>query len=795
MNCDASTPPDPTVAPVVIPPGNNILNIVSGTYTGLPNSFEIQGDGNNTITMTGGSVSGGILTGNGQDHFDMRGGTVSGHINQGVGGSVDTFTMSGGTVGSLEQGGGLDTFMMTGGTILGAFTEGDFITVTGGSIGSVNMTIGNNVFTMSGGQIVGDVIGGGDNDTFSLSGGAVGGNVNLGNGSNRLTVSGGSIGNGITTGTGSDRLTWSGGTISNAINLGAGDDQATLANLTNANLATTTLVDGGAGNDKLTFANSTVGGIAQFQNWETIALTQASRVTLDSNLTLGGADTQTGTLSIDSSSTLYAAGYNNAIVPFTAGQLAEVDNAGTIDLVNGATGDSVTVVGNYVGQGGTIRLDTFLNTTGSPSDKLIIDTGVASGSSGLFISNVGGPGAVTEGNGILVVDTANGATTTGGAFSMANPGGYAAAGPYAYRLFRGSTDGSNPDAWYLRSTVDCTINPSSPACTVPDTPDYRPETSLYSALPAMIILYGWQLFDTLHERIGQQTAAGSPAESSPHAWGRVIGAHGDHLAGWRGTYGDGPGYDYDFFILQVGNDVYENVDAAGRRTRAGFYIAAGDGSGDVASFDGSQAGHNRFQGMTLGGYWTYYDTDDSYLDAVVQGTMFDATAESGRVPLLTTHGPAFAASLEAGHPLAASSSTIIEPQAQLVYQAIDLSTATDTAAEIKFGNVESLVGRVGVRFAHTWLPYSLGASPVTAWVRPNLWYEFLGNPKTAFSSSTGFIPFFADLGGSSVEINTGVTAQLSEMTSIYANASYEVGIGENADGHAYDGKLGIKVGW
>ncbi|MBI1650214.1 autotransporter outer membrane beta-barrel domain-containing protein, partial [Hyphomicrobium sulfonivorans] len=82
-----------------------------------------------------------------------------------------------------------------------------------------------------------------------------------------------------------------------------------------------------------------------------------------------------------------------------------------------------------------------------------------------------------------------------------------------------------------------------------------------------------------------------------------------------------------------------------------------------------------------------------------------------------------------------------------------------------------------------------------AWVRPNFWYEFLGDPKTKFSSATGFIPFAADMGGTTFEINTGFSTDIGDGAAIYANASYLVGIGEHADGNAYDGKLGVKVAW
>ncbi|WP_245311501.1 autotransporter outer membrane beta-barrel domain-containing protein, partial [Bradyrhizobium pachyrhizi] len=116
---------------------------------------------------------------------------------------------------------------------------------------------------------------------------------------------------------------------------------------------------------------------------------------------------------------------------------------------------------NYVGQGGTIGLNTYLGRDGSPSDRLVINGGTAGGNTFLKISNTTGGGALTTGNGILVVDAINGATTTAGAFSLSHP---VLAGPYQYSLFRSSVDSSNPQAWYLRDTLDCVAHPNLRAC-------------------------------------------------------------------------------------------------------------------------------------------------------------------------------------------------------------------------------------------------------------------------------------------------------------------------------------------
>ena len=74
-----------------------------------------------------------------------------------------------------------------------------------------------------------------------------------------------------------------------------------------------------------------------------------------------------------------------------AGLETFLNNAsGILTLQDGGTGDTVVFNGNYVGNGGRLLLDTFLAGDGSPSDRLVIDGGTATGSTGVFIANVGG---------------------------------------------------------------------------------------------------------------------------------------------------------------------------------------------------------------------------------------------------------------------------------------------------------------------------------------------------------------------------------------------------------------------
>ena len=139
-------------------------------------------------------------------------------------------------------------------------------------------------------------------------------------------------------------------------------------------------------------------------------------------------------------------------------------------------------------------MNAFLGADNSPADRLVINGGQASGNSFLRVTNVGGGGAVTTGNGITVVDTTNGGTTTPNAFAL--DGGEVAAGPYLYTLFRSSVDGSNSQAWYLRSTLPPPAvsavsagpppgpsgPPPPPSPPGPPIPNIRAEVSLFAAL-------------------------------------------------------------------------------------------------------------------------------------------------------------------------------------------------------------------------------------------------------------------------------------------------------------------------
>jgi len=507
---------------------------------------------------------------------------------------------------------------------------------------------------------------------------------------------------------------------------------------------------------------------------------------------------------------------------------------------------------NYIAGSGLVAMNTYLGGDGSPSDVLMIDGGQATGSAALSIANAGGPGALTDGDGILVVDAVNGGATATDSFALST---LVLAGAYEYTLQRGSRDGSSPSSWYLRSTVDCTLDPSNPGCeqppdpppdpdppTPPDPPDppptppdppepptpptppdpptpptptppdpptpvpppvpnYRAEVSLYAALPAMALRFGWSTLGNLHERVGEEEQLRDRGDlqtrtSFNGAWVRVIGEDGNVEGDRRGILGTGPKYDFDVLALQAGADVYREQHDDGHRDQAGLYLGQGRIKSDITHFNRLRVGKDEVDASSLGGYWTHFWPEGGYLDAVVQGTWSDLESHSIRGLRLKADTFGWAMSLEGGLPFHRED-RLLEPQFQIVYQRVDDFESNDTVAQVHFRDAESLAARLGVRWAKNWLldPTADGAPRLmTGWLRANVWHEFKGEPLTLFSAASTEIPFQADISGTWWQLNAGMTRQIGRNTSIYANLGYQRSFG-GSHFDAWDGKLGLRWNW
>lgn len=134
-------------------------------------------------------------------------------------------------------------------------------------------------------------------------------------------------------------------------------------------------------------------------------------------------------------------------------------NAGVVQFVSpGAqSGFKTLTVSDYIG-GGTLVMNTHLGDDTSLTDRLVVDGGAVTGTTGLRVLNAGGAGALTT-QGIRLVQATNGATISGNAFYLdADSTGYRPStislglNGYDYFLVQGGTGGVASD-WYLTSTT------------------------------------------------------------------------------------------------------------------------------------------------------------------------------------------------------------------------------------------------------------------------------------------------------------------------------------------------------
>jgi autotransporter family porin len=121
--------------------------------------------------------------------------------------------------------------------------------------------------------------------------------------------------------------------------------------------------------------------------------------------------------------------------------LESLTNAGTINLAGSQPGTTLTVNGNYTGNGGLLVFGTALGDDTSPTDRLVV-TGDTSGTSRVTVTNLGGQGAQTL-NGIELISIEG---NSAGEFTQQ---GRIVAGAWEYHLARG--EGASEKNWYLSS--------------------------------------------------------------------------------------------------------------------------------------------------------------------------------------------------------------------------------------------------------------------------------------------------------------------------------------------------------
>ena len=476
---------------------------------------------------------------------------------------------------------------------------------------------------------------------------------------------------------------------------------------------------------------------------------------------------------------------------------------------------------NYVGQGGTIGLNTFLGDDTSPSDRLVINAGTASGNSFLHFSNTGGPGALTTANGILVVDAINGATTTAGAFTMANP--ELRAGAFDYRLFQGGLNGSDPNNWYLRSTMIMPpIPPIPPVPPTPPMPIIGPELATYGVVQPMAQQLGRAMLGTHDDRFGDlyqmpceptapiytkgpvYTKAPTTDRGTdgwrPAVWGRLFGQQIDNH--YQATLAD-PRDDGQITGFQTGVDVLRSDSLiAGHKDYAALYFSYGNANVDVSGLVTNAAatanvlqhtGALNLNAYSGGAYWTHYGPQGWYVDLVLQGTSYSDAAAT-QFAHLDTSGTGFISSIETGYPIAVPQvgfGFVLEPQAQVLGQWINFDAGNDGLGPVALGTTSETTARVGVK--GKWTIPTDGGQVWQPYVRANFWSDFGGTAATLFGSDS--IPLFSH--AQYMDVDAGFTTKIDTHFSAFADAGYQFAVSNDGGGqrNGVKGTAGLRYQW
>lgn len=742
---------------VVANGGNNIIN-VSGSIAGIPNNgaaIRALGD-QNTINVSGAlsnslpGLAGGLLWTTGNRNTINVSGTITGtgfvsHYGIRIEGNDNQLDVSGtviennssGTIGGIGIAGDNNNINISG-TVSATGNTGArrAINILSGTNNSIIVQASGRVTSVGGSTIVFN-----GNGTSSLTNyGTIVGGVTMGNGLSTLSIgTGSSISGAVTGGTSGNNLL--------------------------------RLIGSGTG--------SYDGSFTSFQKLEVNA-TGGKWTLLNNQSYANGVNILDGTLSVNN--------ILSGVMTVRGGRLQGTGSVGATTNFNGGTiapGNSIgtlLISGNYTGSGGTLEIETQLSGTGSPADRLLIN-GNATGSTTIKTINLGGTGAITgSGNtdGISIVQVTG--ASTANAFQLA--GGYAAAGPYQYKLRvfdPASSAASELDArlaalpfydYRLQSLLDPSGNPVA-----------VPQIAAYQALPTGAVRYGASLLDSVHKRLGelrQSNAAGhrNDLQQNDEFYIRTQGSRND-ASGNRAA-----GYNQDIWFVQAGGNILGKDMQDGGNLRIGGALSYGESKLDIDNSSAKVA----LKGSTLALTSTYQADTGWYLDGVAQVTKYASdikTSERGMTA--APKGRGYGLSLEGGYPFDLGGGVIIEPQTQLSYQKVKFDRFTDVDnIHVDLRDGESLRGRIGSRIQKTF-----NANTVRSWspfLEANLLHEFLA----AGSIRASDVDFASDSLGTSLQLGGGIDAQLGVNTKVFASVGYESGL-SHAAASAWSGNIGMKI--
>ena len=230
-----------------------------------------------------------------------------------------------------------------------------------------------------------------------------------------------------------------------------------------------------------------------------------------------------------------------------------------------------------------------------------------------------------------------------------------------------------------------------------------PELPTYGVVQPIARQMGLTTLGTLHERVGDAAADAACLNATRDGVAiidrsRAVSDEDCRQAAWGRLFGQQINNRYQAFAdpratgqvagIQSGIDVWRGSLIPGHSDTAGVYFAYGNSNVGVdglvtnaaaTSYILQHTGSLNLNAYSFGGYWTHYGPGGWYLDAVLQGSVYDSAAGSRRANLKST-GTGFISSLETGYPISLpwfGPGFVLEPEGQVIWQQVSFRDAND----------------------------------------------------------------------------------------------------------------------
>lgn len=447
-------------------------------------------------------------------------------------------------------------------------------------------------------------------------------------------------------------------------------------------------------------------------------------------------------------------------VTFNAGDHTFV-NGGTINMINGITGDSLTINGPYQSNNGNLAVDTTL---GTKKTDLLTVNGPVSGTTTVYVNNLNTK-ARQSAQDVTVVSAPDGGlsknsfrlgkNTISGEREVID-------GAFAYKL-----GVKNNKAYLYGDLLD-------------QVPGYVMSASVAQT-------HVFSEFGTLYQRMGEMrnaATAANPYPLRPQAWvrGNFSQANVDASKGWD--------FDSDNQNILFGADLggFPGI----QMLRVGVFGGYGNTDATVkgTTFGRSANSSVDVNGWTEGVYMTYFDVQQPgvgfYFDGILKANQLDLGIRSATRSVSTSpNADSFSASGEIGYGIPFAGTWSLTPQGQLIGITVNEESFTDRfGVNVNPGDADAFIGRFGLQLQDSITTASGGV--IAPYLVANIYSNFDGDTVSYVNGTK----IASDIGATWGSFGGGLTASLGQMVDVYGSADYRFG-----DVEGWNGTVGLRAHW